>query len=283
MPQRNIIRSAIAMLVATLLPLASPAQAKSRTATALDAGAAATSDVYGARAAAEILRAGGNAADAAVAVAFVEAVTYPEAGNIGGGFATLWFDGKPYFLDYCETAPAAASATMFLDAHGEMVPHLSLIGNLAAGVPGTVRGMAALHRRFAKLSWARDLAPAIRLARAGFVVNANMIAQLQSEDVRNFPGRTNFDLYFGRAAAGRILRQSELADTLQRIARNGPDEFYTGRTADLLVAQMARGAVKGMITKADLAGYEPIWRDPLITSWRGFTAITRRPARAASP
>ena len=107
MAQRNTLWSVITLLVALLLPLASLAQAKPGAATTLDAGAIATSDVYGARVAAEILRAGGNAADAAVAVAFVEAVTYPEAGNIGGGgFTTLWFDGKPYFLDYRERAPA---------------------------------------------------------------------------------------------------------------------------------------------------------------------------------
>jgi len=278
MSQRNIIRSVINVLVALLLPLASLAHARSGAATTLDAGAVATSDVYGARVAAEILRAGGNAADAAVAVAFVEAVTYPEAGNIGGGgFTTLWFDGKPYFLDYRETAPAAASAAMYLDAKGEVIPDLSLVGNLSAGVPGTVRGMAALHQRFAKLSWARDLAPAIRLAQSGFTVDKNMIAQVQSLGVRPFNGKTNFDRYFGKVAAGQLLRQPELARTLQRIARNGPDEFYTGKTARLIVAQMARGDVKGLITKADLAGYKAVWREPLIAEWRGFKAITAPP------
>jgi len=238
----------------------------------------ATSDIYGAKAAAEIMKAGGNVADAAVAVAFVEAVTYPEAGNIGGGgFTTLWFKGKPYFLDYRETAPAAATASMYLDARGEVVPKLSLVGNLSSGVPGTVRGMAELHRRFARLSWARDLAPAIRLARRGFVVDKNLIAQLHSQDVAEFSGATNFDRYFGGWTTGRSVRQPELAATLGRIARKGADEFYTGRTADLLVAQMGRGAVKGLITRADLAGYKAVWRDPLVTRWRGFEAITAPP------
>jgi gamma-glutamyltranspeptidase/glutathione hydrolase len=278
MAQRNTLWSVITLLVALLLPLASLAQAKPGAATTLDAGAVATSDVYGARVAAEILRAGGNAADAAVAVAFVEAVTYPEAGNIGGGgFTTLWFDGKPYFLDYRETAPAAASAAMYLDAKGEVIPDLSLVGNLSAGVPGTVRGMAALHQRFAKLSWARDLAPAIRLAQSGFIVDKNMIAQVQSLGARPFNGKTNFDRYFGKVAAGKLLRQPELARTLQRIARNGPDEFYTGKTARLIAAQMGRGAVKGLITGADLAGYKAVWREPLIADWRGFKAITAPP------
>jgi gamma-glutamyltranspeptidase / glutathione hydrolase len=260
-----------------LLPCASNAR-PAHTPQQLDAAAVATSDIYGARAAAEILKAGGNVADAAVAVAFVEAVTYPEAGNIGGGgFTTLWFDGKPYFLDYRETAPAAATAQMFLDAKGEVVLNRSLVGNLSSGVPGTVRGMAELHHRFARLPWARDLEPAISLARRGFIVDPNLIAQLHGSDVNGFNGTTNFERYFGQARVGQTLRQPQLAATLSRIAHNGPDEFYTGITADRLVAQMQRGAVKGLITKADLAGYRAIWRDPLIAKWRGFVAITAPP------
>ena len=277
MPRKPIcwpIAAAIAALA--LAPIAT--EARTPRATQLNAAAVATSDVYGAKAAAEILKAGGNVVDAAVAVAFVEAVTYPEAGNIGGGgFTTLWFEGRPYFLDYRETAPASASANMYLDAKGDVIPGLSLVGNLSSGVPGTVRGMAELHRRFARLSWARDLAPAIRLARGGFVVDKNLVAQLHSEDVVAFNGTTNFDRYFGGLTAGRTVRQPELAATLGRIARNGPDEFYTGGTANMLVAQMGRGAAKGLITKADLAGYKAVWRDPLVTNWRGFKAITAPP------
>jgi len=244
----------------------------------LDAAAVAASDVYGARAAAEILKAGGNAVDAAVALAFVEAVTYPEAGNLGGGgFATVWFEGKPYFLDYRETAPAASGPDMYLDKAGNVIPDLSLVGNLSSGVPGTVRGMDELHHRFARLSWARDLAPAIRLARRGFVVDQTLVALLHGEDVAAFKDTTNFRRYFGGLKTGRILRQPELAATLTRIARHGPGEFYRGRTADLLVAQMARGEVKGRITRADLAGYRAVWRDPLVVNWRGFQAITAPP------
>ena len=295
-PKANGILELVAVLVVALLfrPCASDAQTpltrvpgavtsarqpdSAQAPKQLDAAAVATSDIYGARATAEILKAGGNVADAAVAVAFVEAVTYPEAGNIGGGgFTTLWFEGKPYFLDYRETAPAAATAHMFLDAKGEVVPNLSLVGNLSSGVPGTVRGMAELHHRFARLPWARDLAPAIRLARRGFIVDKNLIAQLHSSDVIGFNGTTNFDRYFGQVHAGQTLRQPQLAATLTRIADKGPDEFYTGTTADQLVAQMQRGAIKGLITKADLAGYRARWRDPLITKWRGFEAITAPP------
>jgi gamma-glutamyltranspeptidase / glutathione hydrolase len=272
---RGLARLAISVVflgLATHTACAAEARAQ------LTAGAVAASDAYGAQAAAEILKAGGNAVDAAVAVAFVEAVTYPEAGNLGGGgFATVWFGGHPYFLDYRETAPAAASAGMYLDAKGDVVPDLSLVGNLSAGVPGTVRGMGELHHRFARLSWARDIAPAIRLARRGFQVDGTLVAKLAGEDVAGFRDRTNFRRYFGKLVRGRPLRQPELARTLARIARDGPDEFYRGRTAGLLVAQMARGPVKGLITRADLAGYKAVWREPLVTRWRGFDAVTAPP------
>ncbi|MGO9038060.1 MAG: gamma-glutamyltransferase [Steroidobacteraceae bacterium] len=283
--RQNSVQSAIIVLAVSLVLLSAAAHARSPQPTTLDAAAVATSDVYGARAAEEIIKGGGNVVDAAVAVAFVEAVSYPEAGNIGGGgFATLWFEGKPYFLDYRETAPAAASASMFLDARGEVISDLSLIGNQSVGVPGTVRGMAEMHHRFALLPWARDLAPAIGLAINGFIVDKNMIEQLHSRDVAEIHratsfhrGTTNFDRYFGKSTVGQTLRQPELAATLQRIADNGPDEFYQGRTADLFVAQMGRGAVRGLVTKADLEHYKAVWREPLITSWRGFTVITAPP------
>src|SRR5712675_1509107 len=159
------------------------------------AGAIASPDRYGAMAAVEILKAGGNAVDAAVATGFVLAVTYPEAGNLGGGgFMTLYVDGKPYFLDYRETAPAKASAGMYLDAKGNPIVDLSLAGPLAAGVPGTVRGLEAAHKRFGKLGWARDLAPAIRLARDGFVVPAAEIAERDAGKAAF--AKFNFDRYY---------------------------------------------------------------------------------------
>jgi gamma-glutamyltranspeptidase / glutathione hydrolase len=276
--KKTVFTAIFAVLMAWLLISPAGVLGKPRARQHLDAAAVATSDNYGALAAEEILKAGGNAADAAVAIAFVEAVTYPEAGNIGGGgFATLWFDGKPYFLDYRETAPAASTATMFLDKAGNVIPDLSLIGNLSSGVPGTVRGMAMLHRRFAKLSWAKDLAPAIRLAQQGFRVDKQLVVQLSGSEASGFGKNTNFDRYFGRLSKDSVFRQPELAATLERVSRFGPDEFYTGKTADLLVAQMARGAIKGLITKADLAGYQAIWLEPLITKWRAFTTITAPP------
>ena len=243
----------------------------------LRAAAVASPDRYGALAAAEVLRAGGNAADAAVATGFALAVTYPEAGNLGGGgFMTLWIDGKAYFVDYRETAPAAASADMYLDAKGAPITGLSLTGPLAAGVPGTVKGLAEVHARFGKLSWARDMAPAIRFARGGFVVPAALV-QERAEEPRLSAGGANFGRYFGAMRVGRIFRQPELALTLQRIAKYGQAEFYSGKTADLLVAQMTRRHARGLITKADLAAYKVAWREPLTADWRGYRVITAPP------
>jgi gamma-glutamyltranspeptidase/glutathione hydrolase len=244
---------------------------------ALDAGAVASPDRFGALAAAEVLKAGGNAVDAAVAAGFALAVTYPEAGNLGGGgFMTLYMRGKPYFLDYRETAPGAASANMYLDAHGQPIADLSVIGNLSSGVPGTVRGLYEAHRRFAQLSWQRDLAPAIRYARDGFLVSQQLIG-IRDGSQGPFLKDTNFEHYFGAMRAGAMFKQPELAATLTRIAQGGVQEFYQGRTAQLLVAQMQRGTVKGLISLSDLAGFHSVWREPVIGDWRGMSVITAPP------
>jgi len=240
-------------------------------------GAVAASDVYGAEAARDILKAGGNAVDAAVATAFAEAVTYPEAANIGGGgFMTLFFRGKGYFLDYRETAPRAATRDMYLDAKGDVVPDLSLVGDKAVGVPGTVRGLYEAHRRFGRLSWAEDLAPAIRLASQGFIPSRAMVA-VRDGDAPRFAGKTNFARYFGGLRAGRRFRQPQLAATLRRIADLGDKGFYEGRIARLIVAQMGRGTPKGLITLADLEGYRAVWREPIEATWRGLRVITAPP------
>jgi gamma-glutamyltranspeptidase / glutathione hydrolase len=241
------------------------------------AGAVASPDRYGALAAREILKAGGNAVDAAVATGFALAVTYPEAGNLGGGgFMTLYMNGKPYFLDYREAAPGAASAAMFLNAAGDPVAGLSLVGNLSVGVPGTVRGLAEAHRRFGRLSWRRDLAPAIRFASQGFEVVPQLIGIRDGSQSALLPG-TNFGRYFSSMRAGQRFRQPELAATLQRIAAGGDREFYQGHTAKLLVAQMHRGSPTGLIDGADLARYQAIWRTPVEGDWHGFRVLTAPP------
>lgn len=238
----------------------------------LEGGAVASPDQYGAEVAAQILKKGGNAVDAAVATAFTLAVTYPEAGNIGGGgFMTLFMNGKPYFLDYRETAPKAASRNMYLNEKGEVIENMSLVGARAVGVPGTVMGLWEAHKKFGKLPWAELLTPAIGYAQNGFKV-AEKQYMYRQEALELFKGTTNFNDYFGSMKVGETLRQPELAKTLERIADKGAKEFYEGQTADLLVAQMQHD--KGLVTKEDLAGYKALWRKPLHVNWRGNTLYT---------
>lgn len=234
--------------------------------------AVAAPDRFGAETAAEILAAGGNAVDAAVATAFTLAVTYLEAGNLGGGgFATLQVDGEAHFLDFRGPAPGSASANMYLDVAGEVIPDASTSGAGAATVPGTVAGLWELHQRFGKLPWRVDLTPAIRFAHQGFTVHP-MLHRLRDRRAAELKGRTNFLTYFRALNAGDPFRQPELAATLERIASEGPRDFYQGRTAELLVAEMARG--DGRIGQADLAKYRAKWRRPLTGEWAGHQVIT---------
>ena len=266
-----------ALLAGTAAALAAPPTPTTSATGSATGGHSATAavaapDRYGVDTAAEIFEAGGNAADATVAVAFTLAVTYPEAGNLGGGgFATVLFDGKSYFLDYRERAPASASAGMYLDAKGEVVPGASTIGAGAAGVPGTVAGMWELHRRFGKLPWKADLAPAIRYAHEGFRVD-RQLTERRDQSAAEFRGKTNFGAYLGSLAPEAAFRQPELEATLRRIADGGPRGFYAGRTAELIVAEMTRS--HGYITAADLAAYRPVWREPLEGEWAGYRVIT---------
>ncbi|MFO3721898.1 gamma-glutamyltransferase [Pseudomonas sp. HLMP] len=241
----------------------------------LEGGAVAAPDEYGAQVAADILKKGGNAVDAAVATAFTLAVTYPEAGNIGGGgFMTLFVDGKPYFLDYREVAPKAASRDMYLDDKGEVIENLSLVGARAAGVPGTVMGLWEAHQKFGKLPWSELLTPAIGYAKNGFKV-AEKQYQYRDDAQGLFKEATNFNDYFASMKVGELFKQPELAQTLERIADKGVSEFYQGRTADLLVAQMQ--ADKGLITKDDLKDYKAVWRQPMALDWRGNVVYTAPP------
>lgn len=248
---------------------------ESNTPTTRASGAVASPDAYGAIVAEQVLRDGGNAVDAAVATAFSLAVTYPEAGNIGGGgFMTIWFEGTPYFLDYRETAPGAAHRDMYLDSAGEIIENLSLIGAKASGVPGTVMGLWEAHQKFGSLPWQDLVEPAIAYADNGFEVSdkqavyrENLFAQLAQS--------TNFMDYFGALEAGTPLVQPELAQTLERIAQQGPHDFYEGETAKLLVAQMERD--DGLISLADLANYRAQWREPIVEDWQEYQLVTAPP------
>ena len=236
--------------------------------------AVAMPDRYAAAAAEKILREGGNAVDAAVTAVFVLAVTYPEAGNIGGGgFMLSYMDGEANFLDFRERAPAKADRDMFLDEQGNIIPGASLVGGRASGVPGTVRGMLAAHERYGSLPWKHLLQPAIELAGGGFTVPP-MLARYARERGAELAGVTNFNHYFGHLQTGQEFKQAELAATLELIARD-PDSFYMGSIARQIVAQMARS--DGLITLQDLATYKALWRDPLLGSWRGYRLLTAPP------
>ena len=226
----------------------------------------------------EILRAGGNAVDAAVAVGFALAVTYPVAGNIGGGgFMVIHHaDGRQAALDYRETAPLAATRDMYLDSLGN--PTLdSQVGHRAVAVPGAVAGLAEALARHGTLPLARVMAPAIRLAEEGFPVDSALWRALRSDSAKlvRFAGAALFFPDGRPLAPGARLVQADLGRTLRRIAGRGPQEFYTGETADLLVAEMRRGG--GLVTREDLARYRPIWREPLRTTYRGHPVLGMPP------
>ncbi len=238
------------------------------------AGAFAVPDEFAADVAEKVLRRGGNAIDAAVAVAFSLAVTYPEAGNVGGGgFLLTWMDGEPHFLDYREVAPVAATRDMYLGPDGEVTRGASLVGHRAVGVPGTVAGLWEAHGRFGRLAWNELVEPAIELAEVGFVVPPQLESRMHEES----PGLagTRFAEHFGGMRAGEVFRQTELASVLRRIQADGPDGFYRGKTARLIDEEMRRGG--GLVTAADLAGYRPVWREPLRVGWRQFEVLTAPP------
>jgi gamma-glutamyltranspeptidase/glutathione hydrolase len=225
-----------------------------------------------------VLRDGGNAVDAAVATAFALAVTLPSAGNIGGGgFLVAHLDGQSYALDFRETAPGRAGRDMYLDAKGETGDR-SVTGHLAAGVPGSVAGLWAVHEKLGSKPWASLVAPAIRLAEDGFVVDAYAATVIASEAERlkRFPASRALYTPGGTPlAVGARLQNPELARTLRRIAAAGRDGFYKGETARLIVAEMARG--KGLVTASDLEGYEAKWRTPIAFQYRGHEVISMPP------
>ncbi len=221
-----------------------------------------------------ILDRGGNAVDAAVAVGFALAVTWPEAGNIGGGgFMLVRPAGpksEPVVIDYRETAPAAAHKDLFVK-HGR-APHMTV------GVPGTVAGLTLAHQRYGKLPWKDLVAPAIKLAEDGFVIDAALAGSIEQALQR---GKEQAELkrVFGKPGgkwrAGDRLVQKELAATLRRIAEKGADGFYKGQTAELIVREMKAGG--GLISKADLAGYRARQRRPIHGSYRGFDVYAPPP------
>ena len=218
----------------------------------------------------EIMKAGGNAVDAAVAVAFALAVVEPEAGNIGGGGFMLvrLANGKTAFVDYREVAPAKASRDMYRKPDGTDDAKASLIGYRSVGVPGTVAGLALALKTYGTMKLPQVMAPAIRLAEEGFPVDERLVAVLRGSEstLEGFPNSRRIFLKDGMYyKAGEILKQPELAETLRRIAKNGPGEFYRGRTAHRLASEMQREG--GIVTLDDLAHYAPKIRVPLTADY----------------
>ncbi len=223
-----------------------------------------------------ILEAGGNAFDATAAVHFALAVTYPSAGNIGGGgfLVGLPADAEPFALDFREAAPSAAARDMYLDADGEMIDGLSTRTHQAVGVPGSVDGMLKLVEQYGNLSRQQVLAPAITLARDGFPVSYRLSSSLRRSDkLRQFPATVAaFGLDGDGPPMGTGLVQSDLANTLETVSREGRAGFYSGHVADLIVADMQ--AHDGLITHADLESYSAAWRAPLLFTHGDYEWIT---------
>ncbi len=225
----------------------------------------------------ETMQAGGNAVDAAVAVGFALAVAYPQAGNLGGGGFMLirMNDGSTHFLDFREKAPAAASENMYLDAQGNVIENMSLVGYKAIGVPGSVAGLAFAEKKYGKLGLERVMAPAIRLAREGFPLAREDAEDLQDKDLTRFAdSRRIFQRNGKYYEQGEILKQPELAKTLERIAKN-PDDFYHGDLARELAAFIQKGG--GLVTASDLAAYEVKEREPIRGTYRGYEVISAPP------
>lgn len=226
-----------------------------------------------------VLRKGGNAIDAAVAVQFALAVVYPQAGNIGGGGFLVYRSakGEAAALDYREKAPAAAYRDMYLDSTKRVVPAWSRFGSLACGVPGTVDGMWTAHAKYGRLKWAQLVQPAVDLAETGFAITPQEAANLNRERGNFMRYNTLIPPFFkmGDWQPGDTLRQRDLAQTLRRIIDNGRDGFYQGATAILIVNEM--GKQRGLITAADLEAYHSVWRKPLEFDWKGLHIITMPP------
>lgn len=227
----------------------------------------------------DILRRGGNAVDAAVAVAFALAVVHPVAGNIGGGgFMLLRMrDGAVHAVDFREAAPTGATRDMYVDAAGNSTD-ASLTGPRSVGVPGSVAGLFEAHHKFGRLRWKDLVAPAIRLAREGYVLDAvrsHSIA-LEAERLGRFPAsRAQFLAHGEVPPPGTRFVQTDLARTLELLGDSGPRVFYRGSIAELIAREMGRGG--GLVTKQDLARYRAKWRTPIAIGYRGYTIYTMPP------
>jgi gamma-glutamyltranspeptidase/glutathione hydrolase len=229
------------------------------------------------RAGVEMMQAGGNAVDAAVATGFALAVVHPQAGNIGGGGFMLLRSsgGEVHFVDFREKAPAAATENMYLDAQGNVIEGASVVGYKSIGVPGSVAGLVYAEKKYGKLSLEKVMAPAIKLARDGFPLAWEDARDLEDEDLAKFPESRRIFQRDGKFyQQGEILKQPDLARTLERISKN-PDDFYHGAMARELAAAIQKGG--GIITAGDLANYEVKEREAVRGTYRGYQIISAPP------
>ncbi|MEO5911522.1 MAG: gamma-glutamyltransferase [Pelobium sp.] len=243
-------------------------------------GMVVTANSYASNVGIEILKKGGNAVDAAVAVQFALAVVYPNAGNIGGGGFMVYRSakGESNTLDFREKAPSKAFKDMYLDSIGNPITDLSLTGHLASGVPGSVAGMWEAHEKYGKLDWEILLEPAINLAENGFKITERQTNEFNEND-SVFKALNNGYGYLiakdKKWEEGDMLVQTDLAKTLRLIQKNGRDGFYKGETATLIQDEMQRNG--GIISKEDLASYQAIWRKPLTGNYKGYKVIAMPP------
>ena len=235
-------------------------------------------DELASKAGADIMQAGGNAIDAAVATGFALAVVYPQAGNLGGGGFMLirMADGKTHFIDFREEAPAAATANIYLDAQGNVIEGASEFGYRAVGVPGSVAGLVYAEKKYGKLTLPQVMSPAIRLAREGFALQWQEARDLREDShLADYPeSRRIFQRNGNFYKQYEIFRQPDLARTLERIAKN-PDDFYRGAMAHELAAAIQKGG--GLVSAEDLAHYQVKEREPLRGTYRGYEVISAPP------
>ena len=272
MIQARFLRLFLALILLAPLPAATRDPVRAKKAMVVSSEENAT------RAGVEILRGGGNAVDAAITVGFALAVTHPWAGNLGGGgFMLIRFaHGRTAFLDFRERAPRAASRDMYLDAQGKPTDE-SVAGYRASGVPGTVRGFDLALKKYGTKEWSALIEPAITLAQKGFPLSWGLADSLRSSSrMARFPESHRIFQRDGRFyEMGEVLRQPELAATLQRIAKAGPNEFYEGKTAQLIAADMERNG--GTITLEDLKEYAPVEREPLRSTYKDYELLLAPP------
>src|SRR4051794_20973652 len=272
----NQRRRGFSLFAGLTLLWAPAAQSASPTPIGAQHGMVVTAHRFASKAGIDVLKSGGNAVDAAVAVGYALAVTFPEAGNLGGGgFMTVRFhDGRTAFIDFRETAPAKATATMYQDANGNPVPALNRRGYLAVGVPGTVSGLELARTRFGTRSRAALMASAIRLARDGFVLDqgdADMLADAAHEFRKDPPSAAIFLNHGQTWKPGQRLVQTDLARSLSAVAKSGPTAFYNGSIAAKIVA--ASNAGGGILSTGDFAAYRARELKPLECNYRGYQLI----------